>query len=118
MPSTTLTYVVSVTNTGATTGDEVVQAYFAPISTPSQPLSKLRKQLFAYERVHLAPGEVAQVTFTVDSSTLRMVDRTSGAAVSTPGSFDVLFTNGVEQTLHNAVAVSGTEVVVAPFPGA
>jgi beta-D-xylosidase 4 len=117
-PSTALAYVVRVTNTGARTGDEVVQAYFAPQSTPAQPKSKLLKQLFAYQRVHLAPGASADVAFTVDSKTLRLVDRDSGDSVSTPGAFDVIFTNGVDETLHNAVTVAGAEVVVSRFPGA
>ena len=115
-PSANLTYTVTVTNTGAVAGDEVVQAYFLPQATPSQPKSKLRKQLFDYQRVHLAPGAQAQVSFTVNSATLRLVDRDSGDSVSTPGRFDVLFTNGVDQSLHNPVTVSGAEVRVAAFP--
>jgi beta-D-xylosidase 4 len=117
-PTTTISYTVTVTNTGTRTGDEVVQAYFAPQSTPAQPKSKLIKQLFAYERVHLAPGEQALLSFTVDSATLRLVDRDSGDSVSTPGAFDIVFTNGVDQTLHSAVSVSGAEVLVARFVGA
>ena len=118
VPSATLTYVVSLTNTGARAGDDVVQAYFAPQSTPSQPASKLIKQLFAYERVHLAPGASAQLTFAVDSATLRLVDRASGDTVSAPGSFDIIFTDGNGQTLHNAVTVTGAQVTVERFPGA
>ena len=118
VPSATLTYVVSLTNTGARAGDDVVQAYFAPQSTPSQPASKLIKQLFAYERVHLAPGASAQLTFAVDSATLRLVDRASGDTVSAPGSFDIIFTDGNGQTLHNAVTVAGAQVTVERFPGA
>lgn len=117
-PSATLTYVVSVTNTGARTGDNVVQAYFVPQSTPSQPASKLIKQLFAYERVHLAPGASAQLSFNVDSATLRFVDHTSGDTVSVPGSFDIIFTDGNGQTLHNALTVTGAQVTVERFPGA
>jgi hypothetical protein len=59
----------------------VVQAYFAPRDTPAQPASRLRKQLFGYARVHLAPGGAANVSFAVDSATLRMVDRGSGDTV-------------------------------------
>ena len=116
VPSKTLTYVVTVTNTGSVAGDEVVEAFFAPQTTPSQPKSKLIKQLFGYTRVHLEKGASQQVTFTVDSASVRMVDRDTGATVSTPGSFDIVFTNGVDQTLHNAVTVSGAEVLVATFP--
>jgi len=118
VPSAALAYVVTVTNVGVRAGDTVVQAYFAPGSTPAQPRSKLRRQLFDYRRVHLAPGAAAQVAFSVDSATLRLVDRDSGDAVSTPGSFDVVFEDGAGAALHNAVTVSGAEVVVSRFPGA
>ena len=116
-PSLNLTYSITVKNTGASvTGDEVVQAYYAPTSTPSQPLSKLRKQLFAYQRVHLAPGESTTVDFVVNSATLRLTDKGTGNSVSTPGAFDLIFTNGVDQTVRKTVTVTGAEVAVARFP--
>jgi beta-glucosidase len=113
-----LGFVVAVANTGARAGDEVVQAYFAPRATPAQPASRLRRQLFGYARVHLAPGGVANVSFAVDSATLRMVDRRSGDTVSTPGAFDIVLTNGAGQDLTTRVEVQGQEVVVARFPSA
>ena len=115
-PSTSVVYTVRVANTGAVSGDEVVQAYFVPISTPSQPASKLKQQLFDYARVHLAPGGTADVHFSVDSATLRLVDRASGDLVSTPGSFQILFTNGNGVEVDAAVTVSGGEVTVKTFP--
>ena len=115
-PSSTLSYTVTVTNTGARAGDTVVQAYFSPRSTPAQPASKLRKQLFDYARVHLAPGAQATVVFSVTSETLRMTDRDSGDQVSTPGIFDIFFTNGVDQSVHSNVTVTGAEVTVKTFP--
>lgn len=115
-PSTTLTYAITVTNTGTRAGDEVVQAYFAPLSTPSQPKSKLLKELFDYVRVHLEAGAQTTVYFTVTSETLRMTDRDSGDLVSTPGSFDVYFTNGVDQSIHSNVTVTGAELTLKTFP--
>ena len=44
------------------------------------------------------------------------MDRDSGDAVSTPGSFDVLFTNGVDQEVRATVTLQGQQVLVAPFP--
>ena len=117
-PSSTATFVVRVTNTGSRVGDEVVQAYFEPVATPSQPASRLRRQLFAYERVHLAPGAVADVTIAVTSSTLRLVDKASGDVVSTPGDFSLLFTNGAGvNTPRVRATVRGDEVVAVAFPG-
>ena len=115
-PSTTLSYAVLVTNTGARAGDTVVQAYFAPRATPAQPASRLRRQLFDYARVHLAPGASATLTFAVDSATLRLADRASGDEVSTPGTFDVVFSDGVAAAATVEVVVTGAEVVARRFP--
>ena len=114
--SAALTYTLTVTNTGAVTGDEVIQAYFLPTATPAQPASRLRKQLFEYRRVHLSAGGSAQVSFDVSSATLRMSDRATGNLVSTPGTFDLLFTNGVDLQVGARVTVTGEEVVVKTFP--
>lgn len=115
-PSANVTYTVRVANTGAAPGDEVVQAYFQPRSTPAQPASKLKQQLFDYARVHLAPGGTADVSFVVNSATLRLVDRASGNLVSSPGEFNVVFTNGNGAQVGGAVTVSGAEVTVKTFP--
>jgi beta-D-xylosidase 4 len=111
-----LTYSFTLRNTGARAGDEVVQAYFAPQSTPAQPRSKLLRQLFDYRRVHLAAGASATVTFTVDAATLRLSDRASGDLVSTPGVFKLVFTNGVDVTAEASVEVTGAEATVKSFP--
>ena len=115
-PSARLHYALTVTNTGARAGDEVIQAYFAPLSTPSQPASRLRQQLFDYTRVHLAPGESATVSFAVDSATLRLSDRASGDLVSAPGLFELRFTNGVQLVVGAQVQVTGAQVTVKSFP--
>eukprot|EP00041_Stephanoeca_diplocostata_P036923 m.1369431 g.1369431 ORF g.1369431 m.1369431 type:complete len:111 (+) comp24955_c1_seq28:380-712(+) len=47
-------YSVTVTNTGDVTGDEVVFAYFSPSQVPE--VGAVQKQLFGFQRVHLAPG--------------------------------------------------------------
>ena len=117
-PTTILTYSLLVTNTGTVTGDEVVQAYFLPQSTPSQPSSRLLKQLFAYQRVHLAAGESVTVNFSISTETLRFVDKLSGNMVSTPGVFTLSFTNGVALSVNSTVNIQGTEVVCELFPGA
>lgn len=115
-PSKTLSFTITVKNTGARAGDTVVQAYFRPLSTPSQPASKLKAQLYDYARVHLEAGASAQVPFTVDSSTLRLVDKATGASVSAPGSFTLSFEDGVAAPVTAAVTITGSEVLVAAFP--
>lgn len=62
-PEDALTITVSVKNTGHRAGDEVVQLYFRDdISS----VTTYDKQLRGFERVHLAPGETKDVSFTIN----------------------------------------------------
>jgi len=119
-PSRVLSYSVNVTNTGASTGDEVVFLFMEPQAGTlvAQPKSALIKKLLDYERVHLAPGESALVSFDVSAASLRMVDKASGDVVSTPGEFKLVLTNGVTPVPgERVVVVEGAELVATPFPG-
>ena len=116
-PTSAVTWVVQATNAGTTTGDTVVQAYFLPKTTPFQPKSRLLRQLFAYTRLHLAPGESGNVTITATSATFRMADKETGATVSTPGEFSLLFQDGSGGELRVPATISGAEIVVEQFPG-
>ena len=61
--SETLTVSVDVTNTGARAGKEVVQLYVAPKGgTVIRPVRELR----AFDKIALEPGETKTVTFTLD----------------------------------------------------
>lgn len=60
----------TVTNTGALAGDEVVQLYLLP---PANEQGLLR-ELVGFRRVHLRPGESADVSFELSSRELSMVD--------------------------------------------
>jgi hypothetical protein len=117
VPTDELQYTISVANTGSRAGDNVIQAYMSPVSTPAQPKSRLIKQLFGYKRVHLNAGESAQVTFSVDTATLRLVDKETGDQVSSPGTFDVTFEDGVtKQPPTSRIVIQGDEVVAKSFP--
>ena len=61
--SETLTVTVDVTNTGEIAGKEVVQLYVAPKGgTNIRPIRELK----AFEKIELAPGETKKVQFTLD----------------------------------------------------
>jgi hypothetical protein len=94
------------------------QVYMVPKSLPTQPESRLLKQLVGYERMHLAAGASTDVTFEVSTALLRVVDKESGAIVSAPGTFELAFTNGVAATVSSGtLTVNGaSDVVVTPFP--
>lgn len=78
--------IVEVRNTGRRTGDEVVQVYVCDkISSVTRPL----KELKAFERVTLAPGESRTLRFTLGPKAFCMWNRQMERAVE-PGEFDIM----------------------------
>jgi beta-glucosidase len=63
-PDGSLTVSIEVTNTGLRSGSEVIQCYVAPISPR---LSRPPKELKAFAKVWLEPGESSAVTLTLDN---------------------------------------------------
>ncbi len=82
-----LTVSVSVKNTGAREGQEVVQLY---VSDKKSSLPRPIKELKGFSKVRLAPGEEKIVTFTVDQAALSFYDDTKGAWVAEPGKFEAV----------------------------
>ena len=75
-----------VKNTGDRAGDEVVQVYVHDIlASVARPVL----QLEGFRRVHLAPGEERELTFTLSREQLQMIDRDMHWIVE-PGFFRVL----------------------------
>lgn len=79
-----ITFTVPVTNTGALAGAEVVQLY---LSDPKCSVARPAKELKAFAKVYLEPGETRDVTFTVGSSDLAYFDAGSHSWVAEPGDF-------------------------------
>lgn len=76
---------VSVTNTGAVAGKEVVQLYSRDeVRSVTPPV----KDLVAYEKVSLQPGETKLVTFTLDASDFSFVNNRL-QRVTEPGYFEL-----------------------------
>jgi beta-glucosidase len=74
-----------VTNTGAMAGDEVVQLYLRDdIRSTTPPV----KELKAFRRVHLEPGESKTVEFTISRKELSFLDHTLKDRLE-PGTFTV-----------------------------
>jgi beta-glucosidase len=77
---------VVVENTGSCTGDEVVQLYIRDsFSSVTRPI----KELKAFKRVTLDPGEEQKVSFTVGPKQLRFYDRLMNRVVE-PGEFEIM----------------------------
>jgi beta-glucosidase len=84
-PRETLSVQVEVTNTGERSGDEVVQLYVSDLeSSYPAPI----RQLHAFTRVHLTPGETQQVSFDLDPRQLYLIDD-AGNKVVEPGLFEL-----------------------------
>ena len=77
---------VDVKNTGSVAGDEVVQVYIRDrVASVAQPV----KQLVAFERVSLAPGESARVEFMLGPEAFRIWDIDMQEVIE-PGTFDIM----------------------------
>ena len=76
----------TVRNTGARGGDEVVQLYLRdPVASVARPVLQLR----GARKIHLAPGEVREVSFVLGPEDFTLLDAALRRAVE-PGDFDIL----------------------------
>lgn len=73
-------------NTGPRAGDEVVQLYTHDLVSS---VTTYEKNLRGFERVHLRPGEIKTVTFTLTGADLALWDRNMRFVVE-PGKFRVM----------------------------
>ncbi|MBQ6050243.1 MAG: fibronectin type III-like domain-contianing protein [Bacteroidaceae bacterium] len=79
-----MTFTVDVTNTGDREGDDVVQLYISDLkSSVERPV----KELKAFQRVSLKPGETKTVTLTTDRRALSFWDEASDDWKAEPGEF-------------------------------
>jgi beta-glucosidase len=78
---------LKVRNTGTRPGAEVVQLY---LHDAESSLPRPEKELKAFGRVALQPGETRALTFTLDRSALQFFDPGKGDWVAEKGAFEVL----------------------------
>lgn len=104
-------YSVSVSNIGGVAGDEVLQAYFIPsgsIPTRRDAPTPMR-QLFGFERLHLAGGETKTVTFNVSATELALIDAEGNRDVHSDPNYQIVFSrgHGAELSAPLAIALNG-----------
>jgi beta-glucosidase len=92
---------VDVENTGAVAGTEIVQLY---IGYPQSAVRRSVKELKAFTRVELAPGEKKRVQLTVPARDFRYYDETNG--------FSMEF---VEHTVLVGPSADPARLLPAPF---
>ena len=82
-----LTFTIPVTNTGNVAGAETIQLY---ISDKQASVDRPVKELKAFQKVFLQPGETQQVSLTINRQSLSFYDEASGEWVAEPGAFEAL----------------------------
>jgi beta-glucosidase len=78
---------VRVRNAGARTGQEVVQLYVRDLEAR---VPRPDKELRAFEKLSLAPGEEREVTFRLGARDLAFFDEERKAFAAEPGAFEIL----------------------------
>lgn len=85
-----VTVTVPVTNTGSKAGSEVVQLY---VRDEKSSVYRPYKELRAFGKVNLAPGETKDVKLTIDRNAFAFYNPTSGMWTVEPGKFQLLIGN-------------------------
>jgi beta-glucosidase len=100
----------TVTNIGTRAGDEVVQLYVTDVeSSVRVPIRSLQ----GIRRIHLAPGERREVSFTLEPRQLAIIND-SGATVVEPGEFSVAV-GGKQPGFKGRTDAATTSVVEGRF---
>ena len=89
-----MTFTVNVTNTGSRPGAETVQLY---ISDKKASVDRPVKELKAFQKVYLQPGESRDVTLTIGSDALSFYDESKGGWTAEPGEFEALVGTASDQ---------------------
>ena len=82
-----ITFTVPVTNTGNRAGAETVQLYIRDVKSS---VERPYKELKAFRKVYLQPGETQQVSLTIDKAALSFYDDKAAAWTAEPGDFEAL----------------------------
>ena len=99
---------VDVKNNGAMTADEVVQLYtHQRAGTASRPVRELK----AFERVTLLPGETKTVTLTVTAKDLAFWSPIAKRWQAEPGTFDVWVGEDSSASLHATFTLEGKDAI-------
>lgn len=85
-----ITFTVSVENTGTKAGAEVVQLYVRDCKSS---LVRPYKELKAFKKVYLKPGEVKEVKLTIGTDALSFFDDKAHKWTAEPGDFEALIGN-------------------------
>ncbi|MEV7804240.1 glycoside hydrolase family 3 C-terminal domain-containing protein [Microbispora sp. NPDC088329] len=105
----TATVTVTVTNTGARPGKHVVQVY---VATSAGPVRRPARELRAFTKVALAPGESRTVTLPLDRRAFAYYDVPLGRWVVAPGDYTIqICENASSVTAETTIGLDGDAAV-------
>lgn len=108
---------VTVENTGERNGSEVVQLYVG--RNGNSAVFKAQKELKAFEKIHLAPGESAEVVFSLPESALAYYNTARHTWVVENGEYPIYIATSARHTqLSGSVTISGQGEAPAPYSDA
>ena len=94
-----ITFTIDVTNTGKRAGAEVVQLYVRDVKSS---LPRPYKELKAFRKVFLAPGETRRVSLTIGVDALSFFDDKAHRWEAEPGEFEVLIGNSSDNIIRKS----------------
>ena len=113
----TICVAVTVENTGERAGSEVVQLYIG--RNANSAVFKAQKELKAFEKVRLAPGESREVVFSIPETALAYYHTAQHAWIVENGEYPVFVAASTRDIkLSGSVTVSGQREVSAPYSDA
>ena len=96
--SSRFTFHLSLKNTGSRAGAETVQLY---VSDKKVSVDRPVKELKAFQKVFLQPGESRDVTLTIGRDALSFYDEAKGQWTAEPGEFEALIGTSAGQISHH-----------------
>ena len=93
-----VTVTVPVTNSGSREGSEVIQLY---VRDEKSSVARPYKELKAFDKVSLKPGETKDVTLTIDRNAFAFFNEKDGMWTVEPGKFKLLIGNASDSTPYS-----------------
>lgn len=109
----TLTVSGTIKNIGAFRGSEVIQLY---ISKPESAIIRASKELKAFEKVFLAPGESKEITLTLDNRSFSYYSPLEKNWCTEEGNYCIQLGNSSDNILHTfPVYIEGSKKEAGPW---
>ncbi|WP_284387129.1 beta-glucosidase [Devosia yakushimensis] len=102
---------LDVRNTGTRAGSTLVQLYVSPAEAP---VARPKKELKAFAKVALEPGETRRVDLTLDARAFAYFDVGTGAWLVAPGTYRLVLGTDAETLLSEETVLRTSPIVLRP----